>query len=70
MRRQEIVNQRNEIRIEMQRLFERQELARKRLESKLAKLQTKCKHEHKTFYPDPSGNNDSYYECDDCGKYL
>lgn len=30
--------------------------------------QKKCEHWSKTYHPDPSGNNDSFYECNVCGK--
>lgn len=30
-------------------------------------LRTICDHSERSFYPDPSGNNDSYYVCDICG---
>jgi LPS O-antigen subunit length determinant protein (WzzB/FepE family) len=32
--------------------------------------QSLCKHEEKSFNPDPAGGRDSYYECDICGKTL
>lgn len=32
--------------------------------------QETCKHWSKTFHPDPSGNNDSFHECNICGKEL
>lgn len=31
-------------------------------------LQKQCKHPNETYHPDPSGNSDSYYECDLCGR--
>lgn len=34
----------------------------------LTKLRKICQHEELTFHPDPSGNNDSCYICDWCGK--
>ena len=33
----------------------------------IAKLQKKCKHEETVYHPDPSGNKDSWTECDICG---
>lgn len=44
------------------------EFDKKLLEAKriLKKEQKKCKHKF-TFYPDPSGNNDSESVCDFCG---
>lgn len=32
----------------------------------LKELQKACKHQLTTYHPDPSGNNDSWYECDIC----
>lgn len=36
----------------------------------LKEAQAKCNHPRTTYHPDPSGNNDSYIECDVCGKEL
>jgi hypothetical protein len=36
----------------------------------LRKSQLECKHEHTTYYPDASGNNDSWDECNFCGAML
>lgn len=36
----------------------------------LLESQKKCKHIKTQFYPDASGNNDSYYECINCGKHI
>ncbi len=33
-------------------------------------LQEKCTHPNVSFYPDASGNNDSYHACDDCEKEM
>lgn len=38
------------------------------LEKKIKELQDYCQHLDKTHYPDPSGNNDSHYQCNICGK--
>jgi len=40
------------------------------LKQKLLEEQEKCPHKSITFHPDPSGNNDSYYECNRCGKEI
>lgn len=40
------------------------------LKSILRTAQDKCKHEKTTYHSDPSGNNDSYTECDVCGKEV
>jgi hypothetical protein len=36
----------------------------------LKKAQMECQHGKTTYHPDPSGNNDSYTECDLCGKEI
>ncbi len=40
------------------------------LESELLKAQETCSHKQTRYCPDPSGNNDSYTECDWCGKGI
>lgn len=40
------------------------------LDKRLRKVQEECPHLTSTFTPDPSGNNDSYYTCNICGKIL
>jgi hypothetical protein len=40
------------------------------LRAELRKEQKKCPHTKTTYHPDPSGNNDSYSECDVCGIQL
>lgn len=57
------------------RLAVEQERARharvmKRLDQRLALCQASCPHKVCGFVPDPSGNNDSYYECDHCGAHI
>ena len=42
----------------------------KRLDERRQLFQSTCPHKHTGFVPDPSGNNDSYYECNVCGKIL
>lgn len=36
----------------------------------LQAFQKMCKHPLTNYYPDPSGNNDSYTECDICGAEV
>ena len=38
------------------------------LEKEQQKIINACNHTHHKFTSDPSGNNDSYSTCDDCGK--
>lgn len=38
------------------------------IEKEIGKLRESCQHPKATFYSDPSGNNDSYFSCDLCGK--
>lgn len=40
------------------------------LKASLREAQKQCKHEKTTYHPDPSGNNDSYTECDYCGAEI
>lgn len=37
------------------------------INKKLSLLRKECSHQNKTWNPDPSGNNDSFYSCDVCG---
>ncbi|KKK98382.1 hypothetical protein LCGC14_2643290 [marine sediment metagenome] len=51
--------------------IERQyETTLKMLDEDLAALRTKCPHLETTYHPDASGNNDSWNECNLCGKEL
>ena len=36
----------------------------------LSQLQRECKHRLKTYYGDPAGGHDSFYECNDCGAQV
>ena len=45
-------------------------LKQKALLTELREAQKICLHEHSTYFPDASGNNDSWTECDECGKTL
>jgi len=40
----------------------------KDLKATIKEWQKKCQHWTRTYHPDPSGNNDSFYECNICGK--
>lgn len=40
------------------------------LRQTLREAQAKCDHHKTTYHPDPSGNNDSYTECDICGAEV
>ncbi len=44
--------------------------ALKEIESRIRESQARCKHWSRTYHPDPSGNSDSFYECDTCQKYM
>ena len=35
---------------------------------KIKEIRKKCGHWSETYHPDPSGNNDSCYSCDICGR--
>lgn len=40
------------------------------LNAAITKIQNECPHYDTTYYPDPTGNNDSFYECRLCGKEI
>ncbi len=56
--------------IEMDAESQRHEKVIKEIKTKIVALQKNCPHWSKSYHPDPSGNNDSYYECDTCGAYI
>lgn len=35
----------------------------------IVKLQKECSHPNPTHYPDPYRKSDSFYHCEECGKY-
>lgn len=37
------------------------------LRAKINEIRKTCPHINTTYHPDPSGNNDSCYTCDECG---
>lgn len=41
-----------------------------KIKQKINETQKNCKHLSKMYHPDPSGNNDSFYHCNICDKYL
>lgn len=43
---------------------------KEKIHAKMKEVQGKCIHAARTYHPDPSGNSDSYYECNICGKEL
>lgn len=40
------------------------------IRSRISELRKSCGHEDTTYYPDASGNNDSYTECNICGSEV
>lgn len=40
---------------------------RSRINREIKSIQNSCDHDSITYHPDPSGNNDSSYVCDECG---
>ena len=42
----------------------------KELDEQLDSVRKKCPHLETRYYPDASGNNDSYYECKWCGAEV
>jgi hypothetical protein len=61
---QEIFNLKQEI----LKIEEKCELKKYKIYAKIKAVRKKCKHKHLTFCDDPSGGNDSYNECADCGE--
>ena len=43
-------------------------MSKKSYRSHLNEIQSRCPHKNVEYYPDPSGNNDSHYHCNDCGE--
>lgn len=43
---------------------------RENLEQRLRQLRARCPHLDVTYHPDPSGNNDSWRECNLCGAEV
>jgi predicted dithiol-disulfide oxidoreductase (DUF899 family) len=39
-----------------------------RHKDKIKEIRKQCPHSEESYYPDPSGNNDSTYTCDVCGR--
>jgi hypothetical protein len=50
--------------------YKRHDGIMKELKIRLGMTQKKCSHKNTAYYQDPSGNNDSCYECLDCGKWV
>lgn len=48
----------------------RHEKAMQKLDAEYRKLVFSCPNTQTKFHPDPSGNNDSEYECLDCGAFY
>lgn len=46
----------------------RHEGAIKLCKERLKSCRNQCQHWTRTYHPDPSGNSDSFYECNICGK--
>ncbi len=40
------------------------------IRKQIEEYRSKCDHSNVTFVSDPSGNNDSYHVCDECGKEI
>jgi hypothetical protein len=65
----------NRIRSTKKRLREELQILKKdfdaavgRNKDSVTELQKECKHRQRTYYGDPAGGNDSFHECNDCGK--
>jgi hypothetical protein len=55
---------------ERRRLEEDYVTAKNSWKIKLNTLQSRCPHPETVFHDDPAGGNDSYYQCQYCGKVL
>lgn len=44
--------------------------AHERYTRRMKELQERCPHKETRYFPDASGNNDSWIECVDCNKEL
>lgn len=53
--------------IETQKIYNQK---MKDIEFALSQLKFKCPHITTKYYPDASGNNDSYTKCEDCGGSI
>lgn len=56
------------LRSESSKILEESKKNQTEIQKKISELQKTCVHISNTFHADPSGNNDSYYECLICGK--
>lgn len=56
--------------VEMNKAQEDFEAKKNELRDRLVLFQSSCKHAKTTYYPDPSGNNDSFTSCDLCDKVI
>ena len=56
------------VHISIRKAYEKYMEAKTLGEREIQKLRDKCDHPETTFHSDPSGNNDSYFSCDICGK--
>ncbi len=73
MTQKEIKHRLTILNLQLEVALEEYESICRRINKRITMIQTICKHKHKTFHPDPSGNNDSFYSCDICdkeGKHL
>ncbi len=58
----------NELYYELENLEDQYKKDRKKINGKISQLQSSCSHAKTKYCPDPSGNNDSCYVCQICGK--
>jgi len=67
---EDIANVKRSLNKEIEEENKKHEAKVKNVKQRMTELQERCKHWSKTYHPDPSGNSDSYYECDICGKCM
>ena len=63
----EIARLREELEIERDNLIKIHRAAIREIDLSISELRKRCPHETVTWYPDPSGNNDSCEVCKICG---
>lgn len=56
-----------DLEIKINKLYYSYQLEKRKFKEQISLLRNLCNHENTTYHPDPSGNNDSCYTCDECG---
>lgn len=67
---EDITRKINNLESEKARLNKQHKESIKKIEIDIFEVRKTCNHIDRSFYGDPSGGHDSYYECNICGKEL